>query len=98
MSQGAVLHHRAVWRCGAQLKTVKRVSGIHVQNFDLAAGGTFPEILFVILPHQRARESEIIDPPLRWREKSEIRCEGDGDFRLQPADDAAEVVGEDLFP
>src|SRR5215475_1119345 len=98
MSQGAVIHHRAVWRGRVQLKAVERVAGIQVRNLDLASTRAAPEISFVVLPYQRAREPDVVDPSLRQREKGEIGREWRGDLRLQPADDAAEVVGEELFP
>src|SRR5215471_14492636 len=97
MSQGAAIHRRAVWRGGVQLQAVERVAGIHFRNLDLAPAGAAPEISFVVLPHQRAREPDVVDPSLRRREKGEISREWRGDLRLQPADDAAEVVGEELF-
>src|SRR5215510_164788 len=97
MSQGAVIHHRAVWRGRVQLKAVERVAGIQVRNLDLASTRAAPEISFVVLSHQRAREPDVVDPSLRQREKGEIRREWRGDLRLQPVNDAAEVVGEELF-
>src|SRR5215475_4328057 len=97
MSQGAVIHHRAVWRGGVQLKAVERVAGIHVRNLDLDPARAAPEISFVVPPHQRAREPDVVDPSLRQREQGEIGREWRGDLRLQPADDAAEVMGEELF-
>src|SRR5215510_14331729 len=97
MSQGAVIHHRSVWRGGVQLKAVERVAGIHLCNLDFAPARAAPEISFVVPSHHRAREPDVVDPSLRQREKSEIGREWRGDLRLQPADDAAEVVGEELF-
>src|SRR5262245_51913006 len=97
MSQGAVIHHHAVWRGRVQLKAVDRVAGIQVRNLDLASARAAPEISFVILAHQRAREPDVVDPSLRRREKGEISREWRGDLRLQPAGDAAEVVSEELF-
>src|SRR5215470_7301577 len=97
MSQGAAVHHRSVWRGGVQLKAVERVAGIHVRNLDLAYARVAPEISFVVPPHQRAREPDVVDPSLRRREKGEIGREWRGDLRLQPADDETEVVGEELF-